>query len=765
MTLAQKGLILIGVPLLFELIFVGMLTFLLNQAEKQALSIAHSKAIITKTNTLTKLIIEAGGALSGYSSNKSKDFLDHYDSAMEQVPIEMQELRDLSHGNKRQMENLQQIELSVNRAITLIYQMKRSIDSGKFTGNQKMFKDLRRLTVALEMQLKQFFEEERRIERSSPQMEQRLRSMLHTILWLGTALNIILAFFMAHLFYTGITGRLKILTDNAIRLAKNEPLNPLIAGSDEVAYLDSIFHEMADALANANRKERSIVENALDVICSIDENGKFMAVSPASEKVWGYKPEELTGRRFTELIMTEDIEYTLDCMRQIMLEQKVLPFENRINRRNGTIVHILWSAYWSNAERSMVCVAHDISDRKLAENLLKENEARTRFMIEAMPVGLLIVDDQGLIEIVNPQIELIFEFNTEELLGKHVSMLFPKASEFYPKNYREGAYKKLVGKVREFDAQRKSGEVFPAELSFIVYNTTAGPRLLVNIMDVAEHHLMEKLKRDFVSTVSHELRTPLTSIRGSLGLLATGALGPMAEQAMRAVKIAERNCFRLINLINDLLDIEKLESGKMEMVYEQVSLQSIFERAVESVRAFADQYGIKLEVKMDRDYFICADGDRIAQALINLLSNACKYSPRDEPVLLSAREEDFHHVRIEVTDSGRGIPKEARLKIFERFQQVETADAKRRGGSGLGLAICKAIIERHNGTIEVTSELGKGSTFYFILPKWGTEFAPPASEKLMEVELPAGYQNPESDNEEGSALKQAPTRHMQSSPD
>lgn len=757
---------LIGVPLLFELIFVGMLTFLLGQAEKQALSIAHSKAVLTKTSTLNKLLIESSGAMAGYSAHKNKEYAENYETAMEQIPIEMQELRDLSRGNRSQEANLKKIEASVNRSVSLLQNMRRGIDSGNLANSNKSFKELRQLTVTLESQLKQFFEAERRIERSSPQMEQRSRNLLHTILWLGTALNIVLALVMAHLFYTGITGRLKILTDNALRLAKSEPLNPTIAGSDEVAYLDSIFHEMATALANAARKERSIIENALDVICSIDENGKFIAVSPASEKVWGYRPEDLIGRRFTELIMVEDIENTLDCMREIMLEQKRLPFENRIVRRNGTVVNILWSAYWSNDERSMFCVAHDISDRKLAENMLKENEARTRFMIESMPVGLMIVDDQGNIEMINPQMERMFEFTRSELLGKHVSILFPKAAEFYPKNYREGAYKRLVGKVREFDAQRKTGEVFPAELSFIIYGTVAGPRLLVNILDVAERHLMEKLKRDFVSTVSHELRTPLTSIRGSLSLLATGALGPMAEQAMRAVKIAERNCFRLINLINDLLDIEKLESGKMEMVFEQVSLNSVFERAVESVRAFADQYGIVINTQVEREYFVCADGDRLVQALINLLSNACKYSPRDEVVLLTASEEDFYHVRVSVTDKGRGIPEDAMAKIFERFQQVETADAKRRGGSGLGLTICKAIIERHNGVIDVISALGKGSTFYFTLPKWGTEYAPPASEKLKEVELPQDFKaDRESDNENSSRLPTSSPSQIQSKAD
>ena len=733
----------VGVPLLFELIFVGMLTALLGQTEKEATRVAHSKAIISKTNTLTKLVIEAGAALAGYSVHKEPTYEEHYEAAVEQIPNEVAELRKLAADNPRQEASLQKIESTVEQGLVLIKSVKKGLDTGDESGTllsgNRAFNELQKLTDNLEAELSQFSMDERKVEKSSPQTEQRSRSMVHTMLWVGTALNVLLSLLMAHLFYTGITGRLMILIDNAIRLARNEPLNPAIAGTDEVAYLDRVFHEMAAALAEAARKERSIIENALDVICSIDENGKFTAVSPASVNVWGYQPEELIGRRFTELILTEDIENTLDCTRRIMIEHLLLPFENRVMRKNGTIVHILWSAYWSNAERCMFCVAHDITDRHRAENMLKESELRTRSIIESMPVGLVIVNEQGLIEIVNPQMEKMFDMHAEELIGQHIFELFPKAEEFRPQSFKAGAYYRLLGKVREFSARRKGGELFPTELTFISFNTSEGSRLLLNILDVTERHSMERLKREFVTTVSHELRTPLTSIRGSLTLLAVGALGAMPEQAMRATKIAERNALRLVNLINDLLDIEKLEAGKMDMVFEQAKLSSVIERSLESVRPYADQYEIKLDLKMEKEFEVCADGDRLVQIFINLISNACKYSPRTETVLIEVKEAADNCVGIYVHDKGRGIPADILPKMFERFQQVEAADAKRKGGSGLGLAICKAIVEQHNGKIGVDSEYGKGSTFWFTLPNSDHPDAPDAKEPLEEPEIPEQF--------------------------
>ena len=222
---------------------------------------------------------------------------------------------------------------------------------------------------------------------------------------------------------------------------------------------------------------------------------------------------------------------------------------------------------------------------------------------------------------------------------------------------------------------------------------------------------VERLKNGFLSTVSHELRTPLTSIRGSLGLLASGAVGALSDEGVEVVAIAERNAVRLITLINDILDIERLETGTVELQFAQVSVESILRRAMESLPAFGQTHGITVEAP-EVSSMIWADADRIVQVLVNLLSNAVKFSPSGGVVTIGVGLRE-NWVEFRVTDRGRGVPAAHRQMIFERFRQVETSDAREKGGTGLGLAICKSIIEQHGGTIGVESEEGRGSTFWF----------------------------------------------------
>jgi len=228
---------------------------------------------------------------------------------------------------------------------------------------------------------------------------------------------------------------------------------------------------------------------------------------------------------------------------------------------------------------------------------------------------------------------------------------------------------------------------------------------------VARLEEVERLKMGFLSTVSHELRTPLTSIRGSLGLLASGAMGTLSGDVVEVVAIAERNAVRLMALINDILDLERLDTGKIELQFAQVSAESVVRRAIESVATFAQEHGITIAAS-EVASTIWADADRIVQVLVNLLSNAVKFSPAAGMVTIAVQPGESW-VEFSVTDHGRGVPVAYRQAIFERFRQVETSDARDKGGSGLGLAICRSIIDQHGGTIGVESQEGEGSTFWF----------------------------------------------------
>jgi signal transduction histidine kinase len=240
----------------------------------------------------------------------------------------------------------------------------------------------------------------------------------------------------------------------------------------------------------------------------------------------------------------------------------------------------------------------------------------------------------------------------------------------------------------------------------------------------AEHRQVELMKSEFVSTVSHELRTPLTSIRGSLGLLEGGILGELPPQAQDMVRIARTNTERLIRLINDILDLEKMESGKLDFQLEPLELGTLLAQAVEAHQGYAKECDARVELALEAPGArALVDGDRFLQVLANLLSNALKFSPRGERVTLRL-ERVGARLRVSVEDHGPGIPESFRARIFEKFAQADGSDSRRKGGTGLGLSITRALVTQLGGTLDFVSREGVGTTFRVELPEWHAPAAP-----------------------------------------
>jgi signal transduction histidine kinase len=230
-----------------------------------------------------------------------------------------------------------------------------------------------------------------------------------------------------------------------------------------------------------------------------------------------------------------------------------------------------------------------------------------------------------------------------------------------------------------------------------------------------ERQEIERLKQEFFSMISHDLRTPLTSIQVFVNMLSKGMFGEVSEKAKSKALMADRNATRLIGLINDLLDVDKMESGQLSLAREQAPLRMIIDRAIDSVRGVSDQQGVSVESLITDDVDVFADSDRMVQVLVNLLGNAVKFSDKGSTVKIGVLQRG-DDVRVEVMDSGRGVPENLRESIFERFKQVSAKDSTEKKGTGLGLAICKAIVEQHGGKIGCDSVVGHGSTFWFTLP-------------------------------------------------
>ncbi len=592
-SLSRKTLILVAVPLAFELIFAFVLVILMQQFQVQLDSERHARDVTSHLNQILRTLMEEGTlAVTTHYTSHPVEFSNKRRELDFRIKQEVREVQTLLAGHPEEEEAFQEIYGILAKCLQILSNSKEAANTGDRFATLKAWAVLNRLTLALHQRMDQLINQMTRVQEETQLQQTQTRQLFSDALIVGLLLNILIAVGLAWYFHRGTIRRLNTLMDNTRLLAAGKELSPRIEGTDEIARLDNTFRQMAGLLEEANRKQRAAFENAVDVICSIDTDGRFAAVNPASQSVWGLSPDDLLGTRISQMIFKDDVSDTLEKIKQITKEQSHGSFENRVIKSDRSLVDMDWTAQWSKEEKTLYCVAHDVTERKQ----------------------------------------------------------------------------------------------------------------------------IDRLKQDFVAMVSHDLRTPLTSVQGFLELLGAEAYGNLSEAGYDSLEITESSVARLISLINDLLDLEKMESGMLELRVASTDLKTILTRSIDAVIGFAKQENISVKLANDAHLDLDADGDRMVQVVVNLLSNAIKFSPKGGEVLI-----DFdrlpHSVRVNVRDHGRGVPENMRESIFERFKQVELNDERKKGGSGLGLAICKAIVERHGGSIGVEpGEDQPGSVFWFTLP-------------------------------------------------
>ncbi len=331
-----------------------------------------------------------------------------------------------------------------------------------------------------------------------------------------------------------------------------------------------------------------------------------------------------------------------------------------------------------------------------------------------------MTDRLGTIVLVNTETERLFGYRRDQLIGQPVEILLPdRLREGHARHRARFAENPAVRRVEaslNLFGLRRDGSEFPVEIGLNPIHTEEGLWVLSVILDVSTRDRMDRLKDEFVSTVSHELRTPLTSIAGSLGLLIGGVAGNLPEPAVRLLTIAQTNSQRLVRLINDILDIEKIESGQSVFNFKTLDACVLVEQVIEANRAYADGFGVRLRLAPGAT--VCnvrADPDRLAQVITNLLSNGIKFSPPGGEVAV-AIEQSADVVHISVRDHGQGIPSEFRPHVFEKFAQADATDARQKGGTGLGLSIVKEIVTRLGGEVRFDDATGGGTVFHVDLP-------------------------------------------------
>lgn len=591
LSITQIGLLLVFIPLAVGLIFIGTLFYLLQLSQLEAEKHLRARAIISQSNVVSRLYIDASLAMSNYCLTAVPVYADKYDITKKQLFTELDKLQSMAVSNEVEKGLLQKIYGQARQGIDYLDKSHHTLGhmSSDNVLMRQVFKEIRAVAGVLDPAMQELNNFETAFEKQSSQAKSEKSTLLQGALIAGGVLNILVAI-SAAIFFRDITFRLNLMRDNSYRLSRREVLNPRVDGRDEISELDGAFHEMATALVEANRKERALVENAVEVICSIDAHGVISELNPAAEQLWGYKQDELLGQRVMNLVAESDHEVTTQKFNDARNSKSVIKFENKTLAKSGTGVDAQWAVSWSPADNSLYCVIHDISERKK----------------------------------------------------------------------------------------------------------------------------LEQLKREFIQMVSHDLRVPLTSLQMTLELLLTGVYGELSEKGRPRIQHAFSELERLINLINQLLEFERMESGKVEIYAEPTELSEVVTRSVEAVRSLAE----KNKVSLNTNVFVIetsADAGKLIQVLVNLLGNAIKFSPPKTTV--SATMERFEkYVEIRISDQGRGIPAEFRDKIFDRFEQVSIDDNRVKGGTGLGLAISKSIVVAHGGTIGVDSEEGAGSSFWIRLP-------------------------------------------------
>jgi PAS domain S-box-containing protein len=377
-------------------------------------------------------------------------------------------------------------------------------------------------------------------------------------------------------------------------------------------------------------------------------------------------------------------------------------------------------------------------ERGRADELYRQQE----ILLDSVADGICGLDRHGKVSFANPAAARLLGSTAASLTGKPVHALLHGTAPANRQCQEDCALKRATSRQAASSGEdsifRADGSSFPAEYALTpIFDQGHFSGSVLSFRDISQRNALDRMKDEFISTVSHELRTPLTSIRGALGLLSSGMLGEVNEKAANLLRIAMTNSDRLVRLINDILDLERIQSGREPLTFKPIQLSDVVRQAIGDMQPVADSAGVQL-IHDTTQAEIDADPDRLLQVLTNLLSNAVKFSPPNSTVSIMIRP-GVSGVTMSVIDHGRGIPADKLEAVFGRFQQVDASDSRQKGGSGLGLAICRTIVLQHSGRIWAERNPIRGTTFRVFLP-----YHP------VPLETPAGL--PENETGHGTVL-------------
>jgi PAS domain S-box-containing protein len=584
MKLTTQAFIVIFCPVVIQLLLIAALLVLIFQAQEDANRNIHSEAVLNECNLIVMRVFEGMGAFAMLHSNQTTPLTPSVGEAKDEFQEQVDKLHDLIAGDPLQSANDELLlkEAQNISSLTTHQKLRGVVSSSEIT---------RHLVIALSRVIQTEGEKIQVAEK----VKQARRNLMKVVLISCAAFGIAISAFVAIACALRLKKLIDHMTENAGRFARREPLIPPLQGSDEVARVDQNIHAMDLAIEDVLTKARNLIENAADLVCSVDRDGYFQRINRFSRRLLGRDPEQLVDTPVIDLVISEDCALADEQINRSFETILGNHFDLRLKTFEEKIVETSWSTFYSGQDKSLFCVVADVTERKK----------------------------------------------------------------------------------------------------------------------------IERLKQDFIGMISHDLRTPLMSIASSIALVQSGALGECSEAVMKDLEGAEKTVDRLVAMINDLLDFEKMEAGKMQFVMAPVEMDEVVSEAFREVKSLAEAKRIRLESE-GHGVSVFGDREKLIQMLINLLGNAIRYSPEGAPVTVQCQKK-YQLVEICVKDEGPGVPEGFHESVFAPFESAPGSQQTSEGGTGLGLAICKLITEGHNGEIGVRNRAGRGSEFWFTLAPVGAQ--------------------------------------------